>query len=40
MLNNLGERCNKILRFLLHSTDYISMRELAEKTGVSRRSVY
>ena len=40
MLNNLGERCNKILDFLLHSTDYISMRELAEKTNVSRRSVY
>ena len=40
MLNNLGERCNKILDFLLHSTDYVSMRELAEKTNVSRRSVY
>ena len=40
MLNNLGERCNKILRFLLKATDYISMRELADKTNVSRRSVY
>lgn len=30
MLNNLGERCNKILQFLLSATDYISMRELAE----------
>lgn len=40
MLNNLGERCNKILRFLLSATDYVSMRELAEKTNVSRRSVY
>ena len=40
MLNNLGERCNKILRFLLRTTDYVSMRELAEKTSVSRRSVY
>ena len=40
MLNNLGERCNKILNFLLNATDYISMRRLAEKTNVSRRSVY
>ncbi len=40
MLNNLGERCNKILRFLLHAMDYVSMRELAEKTSVSRRNVY
>lgn len=40
MLNNLGERCNKILQFLLNATDYVSMRELAEKMSVSRRSVY
>ena len=40
MLNNLGERCNRILRFLLHTNDYISMRELSEKMSVSRRSVY
>lgn len=40
MLNNLGERCNKILRFLLQANDYISMKELADKTNVSRRSVY
>ena len=40
MLRQLSERCKKILNLLLHSYDYISLREIAEKTSVSRRSVY
>lgn len=39
-LRNLSERCQKILNLLMYSYDYISLREIAEKTGVSRRSVY
>ena len=39
MLNNLGERCKKILHFLLSAIDYISMHEFAEKTGISRRGL-
>ena len=39
-LRNLSERCQKILNLLMRSYDYISLREIAEKVSVSRRSVY
>lgn len=34
MLNNLGERCNKILRFLLHATDYVSTLKIVRGKGI------
>ena len=36
----INERCRKILTLLLMAEDYISLQQLAEETGVSKRSVY
>ena len=39
-MKNLSERCQKILSLLMYSCDHISLKEIADKVGVSRRSVY
>ena len=39
-LRSLSGRCQKILNLLMYSCDYISLKEIAQKVGVSRRSVY
>lgn len=39
-LRNLSERCQKILNLLMYSCDHVSLKEIAQKVGVSRRSVY
>lgn len=36
----LSERCKKIIKMLLYRCDFVSLQEIAEETGVSRRSVY
>ena len=39
-MNNLSERCERILNLLLKETGYTSLQKLADRTGVSRRSIY
>ena len=39
-LRSLSERCQKILNLLMYSCDHVSLKEIAQKVGVSRRSVY
>ena len=36
----INERCRKILTLLLMAEDYISLQQLAEETGVSKRSIF
>lgn len=36
----LSERCKKIIKMLLYRYEFVSLKEIAEETGVSRRSVY
>lgn len=36
----LSERCTKVIKLLLQSSEYISLQTIAEQTGVSKRSVY
>ena len=37
---NLSERCKKIIQVLLRENDYVSLKKIADITGVSRRSIY
>ena len=39
-LSNLNERCEQILQILTRAGDYITLKEIANRTGVSRRSIY
>lgn len=39
-LCSLSERCKKIIKMLLYRRDFVSLQEIAEETGVSRRSIY
>lgn len=39
-LCNLSERCRKIIKMLLYRRDFVSLQEIAQETGVSRRSIY
>lgn len=39
-LCSLSERCKKIIKILLYRRDFVSLQEIAEETGVSRRSIY
>lgn len=39
-MSNLSERCMRILNLLLQENGYTSLQKLADKTGVSRRSIY
>ena len=39
-MSNLNERCEKILHILIRNVDYMSLSEIANITGVSRRSIY
>ncbi len=39
-LCSLSERCKKIIKMLLYRCDFVSLQEIAEETGVSRRSIY
>jgi len=39
-MSNLSERCTRILNLLLRESEYTSLQKLADKTGVSRRSIY
>lgn len=36
----INARCQKIVNLLLMGEDYISLKEIAEETGVSKRSIY
>ena len=36
----LSDRCNKILNMLMYSYEHITLKEIAEKISVSKRSVY
>lgn len=36
----LSERADKILSLLMYSYDYVPLKEIAERTGVSKRSIY
>lgn len=40
MQGALSERAGKILNLLMYSCDYVSLKEIAEKTSVSKRSIY
>lgn len=39
-MSNLSERCTRILNLLLQENGYTSLQKLADRTGVSRRSIY
>ena len=39
-MSNLNERCEQILEILTKASRHTSLKELAQKTGVSRRSIY
>lgn len=39
-LCSLSERCKKIIKILLYRRDFVSLQEITEETGVSRRSIY
>lgn len=39
-LYGLSERCKKVMKILLHGNEYVSLQEIAEKTQVSKRSIY
>ena len=39
-MSNLNERCEQILEILTKASGHTSLKDLARKTGVSRRSIY
>lgn len=40
LLYGLSERCKKVMKILLYENEYVSLQEIAEKTEVSKRSIY